>query len=230
ALPIWGGRRIPRDSTDGALATRLVDSEESRDRGPDEPGGEGGEADDREEEDRLTRARDAALGLAQGEREDRDPQQETGEESDQNGGTELVDQDEAGGEPPEDRIGTRDVHAQAGRIGLRVLLRLRLEDTRSASPRADRVPGEVRQHAGPEEGDDGDPSLDADDRGVREDGYAKEDRVRGRRSHPDEESGAPRSRDGLGRDDRVHRPGRCREREADAGAGDGRPDDVPDHR
>ncbi len=39
---------------------------------------------------------------------------------------------------------------------------------------------------------------------MRDDGNREEDRVRGRRAHADEEPGAPRSRDGLGGDDRVH--------------------------
>src|SRR5438445_10578435 len=57
----------------------------------------------------------------------------------------------------------------------------------------------------------------------------EEERVRGRRPHPDEKSGAPRSRHGLGRDNRVHGSGRRRERKADAGAGEDRPEDVQDH-
>src|SRR5438309_10944382 len=99
-----------------------VHSNPARQRRPYEPRGEGQQTHDREREDRLVRARDAPLGLPKGEREDRDPQEETRTESHQDGGAKRVDQDEPRREPPEDRVGARDVGGPSGHVRRRELV------------------------------------------------------------------------------------------------------------
>src|SRR5207249_9426470 len=99
--------------------------------------------------DRLVRARDAPLGLPQGEREDRDPQEETRKESHQDGGAQLVDADEPRRQPPEDRVGARDVHGQSGHIRLRVLVWLRFKDFLRPPPGTHRAPAKYTMTPAP---------------------------------------------------------------------------------
>src|SRR5439155_601395 len=83
-----------------------------------------------------------------GDREDRDPQEETRKESHQDGGAQLVDEDKPRRQPPEDRVGARDVHGESGHIRLRVLVWLRFKDFLRPPPGTHRAPSEVHHDAG----------------------------------------------------------------------------------
>src|SRR5207249_1650334 len=206
-----------------------VQSREGGHRGPDEPGGEGEQAGDRKEEDRPVGLRDAPLRLPQSEGERADPEQEAREEADEDRGAELADEDETRGEPPEDRIGTREVHGQPGGVRFRVRLRRRSDDRIGPLPNLCRAPCEIDHDARAEEGDEGDVRLDARDDGACEDRDGQEDRVRGRRADADQETRAPRSRYRVRGDDRVHGARRRREGQADPDAGEDRHEHVEGH-
>ena len=117
-------------------------------------------------------SRKATLGRSQEEREQGCPGKQAREEAHQDEGAQLIDEDNAHGQPPEDRVGTRGVDRQAGdeRRRARFGPGIRAGRDGSSGPCADRGPREERHDARPDGRDEGEEPLEGEDRLVTGDG------------------------------------------------------------